>query len=99
MKIAQYTMARVYTTLKMPIFHGAGTKDPKQHLFVYEAIWTMKNVQDDNVKILQLVKILRDHTLLWYIKYQSTMPMGQARMSTYIKKSLLKEFQKPKFDS
>jgi hypothetical protein len=50
----QNTMAGVDPTLRMHVFHGAGTEDPEQHLFVCEAIWTMKNVQDDDAKIAQL---------------------------------------------
>jgi hypothetical protein len=38
----------------MHVFHGAGTEDPEQHLFVCEAIWTVKNVQDDDANIVQL---------------------------------------------
>jgi hypothetical protein len=54
-------MVGVDPTLRMHVFHGAGTKDPEQHLFVCEAIWTMKNVQDDDAKITQLVTTFRDH--------------------------------------
>jgi hypothetical protein len=44
-------MARVDPTLRMLVFHRVGLEDSEQHLFVYEAIWTMKNVQDDDAKI------------------------------------------------
>jgi hypothetical protein len=42
------------------------------------------------VKIVQLEMTFKEHTLLWYMKYRSTAPMGQARTLTYIKKDLLK---------
>jgi hypothetical protein len=51
-------------TTTMHVFHGAGTKDPEQHLFVYEAIWNVKNIQDDDAKIMQLVTTFRDCVLL-----------------------------------
>jgi len=44
-------MARVDPTLRIIFFHGAGKEDPKQHLFICETIWTVKNVQDDDAKI------------------------------------------------
>jgi hypothetical protein len=55
-------MARVDPTLRMFVFHGAGTKDLEQHLFICETIWTMKNAQDDDVEIVQLETKFRDRT-------------------------------------
>jgi hypothetical protein len=95
----QYTMVGVDPTLRMLVFHGAGTKDLEQHLFVCEAIWIVKKVQDDDMKIVQLVTTFRDHVLLWYMKYQSTAPVGQARTLADIRQALLKEFQKLKSES
>jgi hypothetical protein len=46
-------MAGVDPTLRILVFHKAGTEDIKQHLFVCEVIWTVKNIQDDDVKITQ----------------------------------------------
>jgi uncharacterized protein len=59
----------------------------------------VKNVQDDDAKIAQLEMTFKDHTLLWYMKYQSIAPMGQARTLVDIRQALLKEFQKPKSES
>jgi hypothetical protein len=44
-------MAGVDPTLRMHVFHIASSEDPEHNWFVYEAIWTVKNVQDDDVKI------------------------------------------------
>jgi len=93
--IVYYTMARVDPTLRICVFHRAGTKYLEQHLFVCEIIWAMKNVQDDDMKISQLVTTFNDLTLIWYMKYQSTTLVGQARSLQDIKKALLKELHKP----
>lgn len=37
--------------LRMPIFHGNGFEDPQQHLFLCEAIWDAKQIQEQNAKI------------------------------------------------
>ena len=63
------TMERIDHTLRMPEFQGAGLEDPEQHLFVCNMIWTMKNVQDEATKIVQLDMMFRGHALLWYMKY------------------------------
>ena len=40
--------------VKLPFFHGNGTEDPEQYWFLYEAVWTVKQVQDENIKKGQL---------------------------------------------
>jgi hypothetical protein len=95
----QNMMAGVDPTLRMLVFHGAGTEDPEQHLFICETIWTVKNVQDDDVNIVQLEMTFRDRALLWYMKYQTTTPVGQTRTLAEVRQALLKEFQKPKSES
>jgi hypothetical protein len=59
----------------------------------------MKNVQDDDTKITQLVMTFKDRALLWYMKYESIAHVGQDRTLVDIRKALLKEFQKPKSKS
>jgi hypothetical protein len=51
------------------------------------------------VKIVQLATTFRGHALVWYMKLQSIMPIGQARTLVEIKKVLLKEFKNPKSES
>jgi hypothetical protein len=43
----QNTMVELDNTLRMSKLQGDGSKDPKQHLFVCETIWVVKNVQDE----------------------------------------------------
>jgi hypothetical protein len=92
-------MAGVDPTLRMLVFHEPGLEDPQQHLFICETTWTVKNIQDDDAKIAQLEMTFKDHTLLWYMKYHTTTPMGQTRTLVDVRQALLKELQKPKSES
>lgn len=73
-----------------------GSEHLKQHLFVCEIVWATKNIQDEAVKIAQLVTTFRGHVLVWYMKLHSITPTEQPRTLAGIKKALLKEFKKPK---
>ena len=46
--------------MKLPAFKGTGVEDPEQHWFLCEAMWTIKGIQDDNIKLVQLVTTLRE---------------------------------------
>ena len=80
--------------MKLPIFKGTGAEDPEQHWFLCEAMWTIKTINDDNLKLVQLVTTLRDRALTWYIKY-TTLPKTLAQ----VKNAMIKEFKKPKSES
>ena len=41
--------------VKLPLYQGNGTKDPEQYLFLCKEVWTLKQVQDDDIKKGQLV--------------------------------------------
>jgi hypothetical protein len=47
----------------------------------------------------QLETTFRGHALVWYMKLQSTTPLGQTRTLLEITQALLKEFKKPKSES
>jgi hypothetical protein len=55
--------------MRLPIFNGDGSKDPDQHWFICEAVWSIKNVTNDAVKRAQFSTTLRDHALTWYMKH------------------------------
>jgi hypothetical protein len=57
------------------------------------------NVQDEAINIAQLETTFIGHTLVWYMKLQSTMLTGQAMTLIEIIQALLKEFKKPKSES
>ena len=51
---------RMGDDMKLSIFKGTGAEDPEQHWFLCEAMWTIKTINDDNIKLVQLVTTLRD---------------------------------------
>jgi hypothetical protein len=53
--------------MRFPIFRGDGSEDPDQHLFLCEAVWNIKNVTDEAIKINQFSTTLRDRALSWYM--------------------------------
>jgi hypothetical protein len=59
----------------------------------------VKNIQDDDVNIAELVRNFIDRALLWYMKYHNTMLAGQTKTLAKVRQYLLKEFQKPKSQS
>ena len=40
--------------VKLPLFHGNETEDPEKYWFLCEAVWTVKQVQDEDIKKGQL---------------------------------------------
>ena len=36
--------------MKLPLFQGYGIEDPKQYWFSCEAVWMVKQVQDEYIK-------------------------------------------------
>lgn len=82
--------------LRMPVFNGNGSQDREQHMFVCEAIWTAKQVHDQNAQIMQLVTTFRDRALVWYMKFHTMTLTGAMRSLEEIKNALIVEFKKPK---
>jgi hypothetical protein len=62
-------------------------------------IWTAKIVQDEETKIVNLATMFIGHALLLYMKYQTTTLVGQSKTLVEIGQDLLKEFQKPNYES
>ena len=57
-------------------------------------MWTIKQIHDDNIKLVQLVTTLRERALTWYMKYAAT-PKTLVQVIT----AMIKEFKKPKSKS
>ena len=55
--------------IKLPIFRGIGAEDSDQHFFRCEAIWNIKQVQNDDIKKVQLLTTFRDKALTWFMKF------------------------------
>ena len=49
--------------VKLPLFQGNGTKDPKKYWFLCEVVWTMKQVQDGDIEKGQLAMTFRGQAL------------------------------------
>ena len=81
--------------MKLPTFKGTGAEYLEHHWFLCEAIWTIKQIQDDNTKLVQLATTLRERALTWYMKYTS----AQIRTLTEVRTAMIKEFKKPKSES
>ena len=79
-------MAHVNDDIKLPVFKGTRSKDPEQFWFLCEAVWTAKNIMDQNTRIAQLVTSFRDRSLTWFMKFSSTQNYALAD----IKKAMIK---------
>jgi hypothetical protein len=53
--------------MRLPTFRGYGFEDLDQHSFLCEAIWSIKNVTDEDVKRAWFSTTLRDCALSWYM--------------------------------
>ena len=51
---------RMEDDMKLPIFKGTGAQDLEQHWYLCEAMWTIRSINDDTIKLVQLVTTLRD---------------------------------------
>ena len=85
--------------VKLPIFHGNRTKDPEQYWFLCEAVWTVRQTIDDDVKKGQLATTLWGHALDWYIKFVQVSTGTSTKTLDVVRKSLIEEFRKPKYEA
>lgn len=69
--------AREDVSLKLPVFHGTGRDDAKQHWFTCETVWAIKQTPNEQEKIAQLETTSRERDLMWYMKFKATTPAGQ----------------------
>ena len=58
--------------IKLPVFKGTGSEDPEQFWFLCEAVWTAKNILDQDIRRAQLVTSFRDRALTWFMNFSST---------------------------
>jgi hypothetical protein len=83
--------------MRLTTFRGDGSEDLDHHWFLCEAAWNIKNITDEAVKHAQFSTNLRDHTLIWYMKFVKG--IAQPKPLNEIKNALIIEFKKPKLDS
>jgi hypothetical protein len=83
--------------MRLPTFRGDGSEDPNQHWFLYEAMWSIKNVTDKDVKRNQFSTTPRDCALRWYMKFVEG--VVRPKPLNEIKNVLIIKFKKPKSES
>ena len=77
---------------KLPLFHGKGTDDPKQYWFLCEAVWTVRQTTDDDVKKGQLVTTLWGRVLDWFMKFIQVPTGTPAKTLDEFRQGLIEEF-------
>ena len=55
--------------VKLPLFHGKGTEDPKQYWFLYEVVWTLNQFQNEYINKGQLAIIFQGRALYWLMNF------------------------------
>ena len=88
-------MAHMNDDIKLLVLKGTGSEDPEQFWFLCKAVWTAKNIMDQDIRRAQLVTSFRDRDLTWFMKFSST----QNHALDDIKAAMIKEFKKPKSKS
>ncbi len=58
-------------------------------------MWTIKQINDNNVKLVQLATTLRERALTWYMKFSS----AQNKTLVEVRTAMIKEFKKLKSES
>jgi hypothetical protein len=86
---------RMGDDMKLPIFKGTRLEDLEQHWFLCDAMWSVKQVVDDAIKMAKLTTTFRDRALKWFMKYSN----GQVRTLLEVKVAMIAEFKKPKSES
>ena len=84
---------------KLPLFHGNGTDDLEQYWFLCEAVWTVRQTVDDDVKKGQLATTLWGCALDWYMKFVQVPTGNPMKTLAEVKRGLIEEFRKPKSEA
>ena len=84
--------------MKLPLFQGYGTKDPEKYWFLCEAVWMVKQVQDNNIKKGKLTLTFQGQELDWYMKFVQVLIGKPQKMLAQIRAGLIKKFENPKLE-
>ena len=85
--------------VKLTLFHGNGTEDPEQYWFLCEVVWTVRQAANNDVKKGQLATTLRGRALDWYMKFVQVPKGTSSKKLVEVKKGLIEEFKKLKFEA
>ena len=63
------TTLMVGIDVRLPTFNGNGIEALEQHWFLYEVVWMVLLVKNDDIQKVQIITTLQGHALDWYMKY------------------------------
>ena len=85
--------------IPLPTFNGNGAEYPKQHWFLCEVVWTVRQVQNQDIRKAQMIMSLRGRLLDWFMKF-FIVPVGDPQKTLdEIQLTMICEFKKPKSES
>ena len=85
--------------MKLPMFHGNDIDDLDQYWSLCEAVWTIRQTTDEDVKKGQLATTLQGRALDWYMRFIQVPQGTTTKNLDEIQKGLLEEFKKPKSEA
>ena len=80
-------------SMKLPNFRGIGNEDTDHLWFVTKVVWQAQQINNIDIRKVQLATAFQDCALYWYIRY--TQANHNATLEK-IKASLKEQFKKPK---
>ena len=63
------------TSMKLPNFRGIVNEDTEHFWFVTEAVWQDHQVNNNDIKKVQLATAFQGRELYWYIRYVQENPV------------------------
>ena len=84
---------------KLHLLHGNETEYPEQYQFLFEAVCTVKQNTDDEVKKGQLAMTLQGRALDWFMKFVKVPTGASAKTLVEVRKGLIDEFRKSKYEA
>ena len=84
------------TEVKLPLFHGNGTKDLEQYWFLCEVVSAVRKTVDDDVKKGKLATTPCGHALIWYMNIIQVRTGTPRKTLEEFKRGLIEDIRKPK---
>ena len=85
--------------VKLTLFHWNKTENPEKYWFLCEAVWTVKQVFDEDIRKDQLEITFQGCALYWYMKFMQVSTSNQHKTLAETRTELNEEFQQPKYES
>ena len=63
------TNLMVGTYIRLPTFNGNEVEDLEQHWFLCEPVWTVFQVQNEDIRKAWMITTLQGHALYWFMKF------------------------------